>query len=220
MYALLNDSDQLVAGQPVAIYRKPGPVTVGDLQLPPNWMQVLTPAEKQALHIWPMTTASYDRERYQESGAAYTYTFAGGLVTETIPLTDVALARYKQQKIQALEVAAQTEVDTPVFLTFGPTEYAFAAMGRAKELMMDVRVAVNSGMTFPANFTWSSIDYPDNISPTHEQTVVSGVTEAQFNQIVEAVLTKAYLANKKFVELREQVDNATNHAAVDAIVWT
>lgn len=219
MYALLDENDQLVGGQPVAIYRKPKPITLPDgTQFPANWMGILSTDEKAYYHIYPMAGGSVPVGEI-ESGSPYTYSFDGSLVTETIATVPAPTDSYKILKIQELTRIRDSEISKPTIITFGATDYAFESTGVARDLMTGVRTAVNSGMAFPANFTWSSIDYDDGQGNVYESTVVSGVTEAQFNQIVQGVLTKEYLAHKQFVELREDVDNATTNAEVDAVQW-
>jgi len=84
MYALLSNTDQLVDGKPVEIYRKSKAIEVNGLSLPSNWMQLLSKEEKQALHIWPLTTVTYDKDTNKATGAENTYTF-DTIVYETIP---------------------------------------------------------------------------------------------------------------------------------------
>jgi len=221
MYALLDENDALVNGAPIAVYRSDGAITLPDgTQFPANWMRLLTPAEKQAYHIWEMQTTSYDPNTDQITGDP-TYSFDGSIVTETYATEQVPLNAYKNSKIRSLRNSRNIDLSEPVFLTFGQTEYAFSTDLEVRVLLLHVITAVNAGMTFPANFTWASIDYPaGGDTPTHESKVVSGVTEAQAKELAQAMVTHEYVINKKYVTLLEDVDNATTHAEVDAVVWS
>jgi hypothetical protein len=220
MWAELDTNDQLVAGRPVQVFRKAGAQTLQDgRQLPANWMRLFSTEEKAEMHIFPMAFERNDDPTKQNTGD-FTYTFDGTTITETPVVVDMPMVSYKSKKVLELQQLRDAEISTPAILTFGQTDYAFETMGVPRDLMLATRTAVNSGMAFPANFTWSSIDYDDGQGNVYEQTVVSGVTEAQFNQIVQAVIQKEYLAHKKFVELREDVDNATTYAEVDAVTWS
>lgn len=213
MYAQLDETDNLVGSKPIAVYRRPQAITLpnGD-QLPRNWMSLFSQAEMQAMHIWPLVENVIDTKVERPSGEP-TYVFDSVNVNATTPTQDLTLDGYRAVKMRELDTAYSQEIATPVIINLGGTDYAFSTDEKPKQLMFHVRTAVNSGMAFPVNFKWSSIAYE-----TYPQ-VVSVVTEIQFNQIVVAVLTQDYSANKQFVELREQVENATSRAEVDAIVW-
>lgn len=107
MYALLNDSDQLVAGAPIEIYRNSRAITLPDgLQLPGNWMQLLTTSEKQALHIFILTTIGFDTTRFIATGAS-TFTFDGTQITETI----LFAPKSEPQGLDAYKIQAYIVVD-------------------------------------------------------------------------------------------------------------
>lgn len=107
MYALLNDSDQLVSGEPVEIYRNSRAIALPDgLQLPGNWMQLLTLEEKNVLHIWPLATIGFDESRYVETGS--TFTFDGTQVTETL----LFAPKPEPEGLEAYKIQAYLVVDS------------------------------------------------------------------------------------------------------------
>ena len=221
MYAELNENDELVDGKPVNIYRKLTAFSdASGVQHPREWWQRTSPDEKAAVHIYPMARPPVNTDPQQKETGEFTYSFDGATVLETPILAPVSLNQYKNEKVRSITQSRNSDLSAPVFLTFGPTEYAFESVDPAKELLATILVANNSGITLPANFTWSSIDWFDeNGVQTHEQTVVSTVTLAQLTQIFEAIGVRNYQIWKKFVELREQVDQATTLAEVDAVAW-
>lgn len=127
MYALLDETDNLVGGEPIDIYRKLKAITLPDgTQLPKNWLELTSPAEQEAVHIWPMTTNTWDKAQFHATGEDETYTFDGVTIAETTPTAPNAepesLNAYKdaafgkindevQDRIEAAETTPEVGVD-------------------------------------------------------------------------------------------------------------
>ena len=219
MYALLDNNDQLVAGKPVEIYRKPKAEIINDIQYPRNWMQALTLAEKQAIHVWPLVAGNTIDSDVERAAGDPTYTFDNTNVIETIPTQDLTLAGYQAVKIRELTGKRDQAIVETIFLTLDATEQAFSADAVVRELLFGVITAINSGMTFPASFEWSSIEVRDETDTvTHTAEIISP-TEAQTKTLAQVMLTQYYNANKQFINLRVDTYAATTRAEVDAITW-
>ena len=209
MWALLDDNDQLVAGEPLAFYNKPVGFLLNDVQYPRDWWTKTTTAEKNALHIWPLTDASYDASRYKPDGSDPTFSFDGSTITRTHALTDIVLDRYKANKIKSFLADRSTAASADITETVNSTEYTFAADDFSRDLAGRSVTALSAGLVFPVDYKWATVDNQ-----------VLTLTEAQLKQLAKLMLVQEYNAQKQYWELKKQVEDAVDHAAVDLIVWT
>ena len=110
MYAELNENDELVNGEPLQIFRKPKAITLSDgTQVPRNWMQAWSEAEKNAAHIFVLATTPYDQTQLRGTGEM-TYTFDGIVVTETEATQPVTVDTYKADAYRQIDALLQTKI--------------------------------------------------------------------------------------------------------------
>jgi hypothetical protein len=136
MYALLDESDNLVAGKPIEIYRVSRAITLPDgLQLPGNWMQLLSIPEKALMHIFPLQTTTFDKHREYNTGAS-TFTFDGSMIYETIitaPLPEPeGLDRYKQVAYVLVDNMAQVKITEAENTPTVSEDYADDSIGKQR----------------------------------------------------------------------------------------
>ena len=231
-YAQLNENDELVNGEPIKVWRQSSSFTyvIDDVTYtaPHNWFAEWDQAQKQAAHMWTLVENIIDPSVERPAGEP-TYVFDGTFVHATTPTQDLTLDGYKAVKLDEITNARSKELAEPIFVSFGQTELAFSNDTVPHTLLLDVMTAVNAGLAWPANFKWSSIRITEWVEnppgsdnweevETHPQ-IVAAITQEQAVDIAQAMVLHSYRANKQFIELREEIENATTRAEVDAIVW-
>ena len=212
MYAMLDENDQLVNGNPIAIYRRPEAITFTEngeeYQAPANWMQLWSLQEKNDKHIFPLVTNTIDSNQERESGAPYTYTFDGTNISETIPTQDLTLDGYRTVKMRELLGERDAEATQDIVVTIATVDTTFEATTFITTLAADVITQLSAGGTFPADFRWATKD-----------NVPMALTENQMKQLASLMLNQRYQAQRQYWILKKAVEDATTKAEIQAITW-
>lgn len=248
MFAQLDENNELIdipadpgppptPGQtqvPVKVWRKSASFQYVEngvtYTAPRDWFTAWDMPKKYSVHIFPLVENAIDPKVERAAGdPVYTLDVPNKKVIATTPTQALTLEQAKDVKLVEITRARDNELTEPVFVTFGQNELAFSNDTVPHTLMLDVMTAVNAGLPWPANFKWSSIRLTELVETppgsdnweeveTHPQ-IVATITQAQAVDIAQAMVLHSYGANKQFIELREDIENATTLAEIDAIVW-
>lgn len=109
MYALLTDTDELVNGEPVQVYRKQKAEVINGIQYPRNWWTAYSLAEKAAIHVFPLARPFGNTDGTKEETGTYTYSFDGTEVLETPVLQDRKIEQVVDEKYNELTAYAESQ---------------------------------------------------------------------------------------------------------------
>ena len=117
MYAQLNDNNEFVDGEPVKIwYRSESFQYTVDFRIytaPNDWFTSWDSEQKAVAHMFPISSNSWDQERYHQSGPP-TYEFDGVIVNQIYPTAPNeepdSLNRYKEFRYPRIDGLSDQKV--------------------------------------------------------------------------------------------------------------